>query len=137
MRLFGATHRGAHPRLKAVFTAKPGEANTAAVSFAFPRSEFIDQAHFRTICTRVQFAAKQCPAGSIYGHIKATSPLVDYPLEGPVYLRSSSHKLPDVVVALHGPPSQPIELDLVGRVDSVNGGMRMRFTKSPTRRLAS
>jgi hypothetical protein len=114
-----------------VLSARPGEANIAATSVALPRSEFIDQAHFRTICTRVQFAAAQCPAGSVYGHITATSPLVDYSLEGPIYLRSSSHKLPDVVAALHGPPSQPIEVDLVGRVDSVNGGIRTRFETVP------
>jgi hypothetical protein len=131
VRLFGPIHRGGHPRLKAVFTAKSGEANTARVSFTFPKSEFIDQAHFRTICTRVQFAAKQCPAGSVYGHVKVISPLVDYPLEGPAYLRSSSHKLPDLVVALHGPPSQPIEIDAAGRVDSVNGGLRVRFEEVP------
>jgi hypothetical protein len=129
--LYGPTHRGAHPRLKAVVTAKAGEANTAKVSFTFPKSEFIDQSHFRTICTRVQFAAKQCPAGSVYGHVKVLSPLVDYPLEGPAYLRSSTHKLPDLVVALHGPPSQPIELDAAGRVDSVNGGLRVRFEEVP------
>lgn len=131
VRLYGPTHRGAHPRLKAVLTAKPGEANTAKVSFTFPKSEFIDQAHFRTICTRVQFAANQCPAGSVYGHVKVLSPLVDYPLEGPAYLRSSTHKLPDLVVALHGPPSQPIEIDAAGRVDSVNGGLRVRFEEVP------
>jgi hypothetical protein len=131
VRLFGPIHRGGHPRLKAVFTAKPGEANSAAISFTFPRSEFIDQAHFRTICTRVQFAADQCPAGSVYGHVQAFSPLVDYPLEGPVYLRSSVHQLPDVVVALHGPPSQPIEVEAAGRVDSVNGGLRVRFQEVP------
>jgi hypothetical protein len=130
-KLFGPIHRGGHPRLRSVFTAKPGEANTARISFALPRSEFIDQAHFRTICTRVQFAANQCPPGSIYGHIKATSPLVDYALEGPVYLRSSSHKLPDVVAALRGPASQPIEVDLDGRVDSVNGGIRTTFEVVP------
>lgn len=131
LRLFGPIHRGGHPRLRAVLTARPGDANIAATSVALPRSEFIDQAHFRTICTRVQFAAKQCPAGSVYGHIKAISPLVDYPVEGPIYLRSSSHKLPDVVAALRGPPSQPIEIDLVGRVDSVNGGIRTRFETVP------
>jgi hypothetical protein len=130
-RLFGPTHRGGHPRLRSVFTASPGEANTARISFALPHSEFIDQAHFRTICTRVQFAAEQCPAGSVYGHVKATSPLVDYAVEGPIYLRSSSHKLPDVVVALQGPPSQPIEIDLDGRVDSLNGGIRTTFEVVP------
>jgi hypothetical protein len=131
VRLFGPVHRGAHPRLRAVLTAKPREANTARVSFTFPRSEFIDQAHFRTICTRVQFAAAQCPAGSVYGHVKVLSPLVDYPLEGPAYLRSSSHKLPDLVVALHGPSAQPIEIDAAGRIDSVNGGLRVRFGEVP------
>jgi hypothetical protein len=130
-KLFGPIHRGGHPRLRAVFSAKPGEANTARISFALPRSEFIDQAHFRTICTRVQFAAAQCPAGSIYGQIEATSPLVDYALKGPVYLRSSSHKLPDVVAALRGPANQPIEVDLDGRVDSVNGGIRVIFEVVP------
>jgi hypothetical protein len=131
VRLFGPIHRGGHPSLKSVFTAKPGEANTAAISFALPSSEFIDQAHFRTICTRVQFAANQCPAGSVYGHVRATSPLLDYPLQGPIYLRSSVHKLPDVVLALRGPASQPIAFDVAGRVDSVNGGLRVRFQTVP------
>lgn len=130
-KLFGPVHRGAHPRLRTVFTARAGDANTARISFALPHSEFIDQAHFRTICTRVQFAAAQCPAGAVYGHVTATSPLVDYALEGPIYLRSSSHKLPDVVAVLKGPPSQPIEVDLDGRVDSVNGGIRTTFDLVP------
>jgi hypothetical protein len=131
LRLSGPIHRGGHPRFRAVFEAKPGEANTARAVLTLPRSEFIDQAHFRTICTRVQYAANQCPAGSIYGHVKAISPLLDYPLEGPIYLRSSSHELPDVVAALRGPPSQPIALDLVGRVDSVNGGLRTSIETLP------
>jgi hypothetical protein len=130
-RLFGPIHRGGHPSFRSVFTARPGDANTGRIVFALPSSEFIDQAHFRTICTRVQFAASQCPAGSVYGHVKATSPLVDYPVEGPIYLRSSSHELPDVVAVLKGPPSQPIEVDLDGRVDSVNGGIRTTFETVP------
>jgi uncharacterized repeat protein (TIGR01451 family) len=131
LRLFGPIHRGGHPRFRAVFTAKPGEANTKRIVLALPRSEFIDQAHFRTICTRVQFAANQCPAGSVYGHVKALSPLLDYPLEGPVYLRSSTHKLPDVVAALRGPPSQPLFFEVDGRVDSVNGGLRTTIETVP------
>ncbi len=130
-RLFGPIHRGGHPRFRAVFTAKAGEANSKRVVLALPRSEFIDQGHFRTICTRVQFASKQCPAGSVYGHVKALSPLVDYPLEGPAYLRSSIHKLPDIVLVLRGPPSQPIQIEAVGRVDSVNGGIRTTIESAP------
>jgi hypothetical protein len=131
LRLSGGTTRGAHPSFRTVLTPRPGDANIAATSVALPHSEFIDQAHFRTVCTRVQFAAEQCPAGSVYGHVTATSPLVDYPLEGPVYLRSSSHKLPDIVLALKGPPSQPIEADVVARVDSVNGGIRFTVETVP------
>jgi hypothetical protein len=130
-KLFGPVTRGAHPSLRAVFTAKPGEANTRAISFTFPRSEFLDQSHIGTVCTRVQFAAEQCPARSVYGHVRAFSPLLDHPLEGPVYLRSSVHKLPDVVLALRGPPLQPIAVEAAGRVDSVNGGLRVRFQSIP------
>ena len=131
MRLLGRTRRGGHPSLRAVLKARPGDANIAAAVVALPRSEFLDQAHINTVCTRVQFGAGACPAGSVYGHASAVSPLLDQPLEGPVYLRSSSNKLPDLVVALKGPPSQPIEIDLVGRIDSVRGGIRTTFATVP------
>jgi hypothetical protein len=131
LRLFGPIHRGGHPRFRAIFEAKPGEAGTARAELTLPHSEFIDQAHFRTICTRVQYAANACPAGSVYGHVKVLTPLLDYPLEGNIYLRSSSHQLPDVVAALRGPPSQPIAFDLDGRVDSVKGRLRTRIETVP------
>jgi hypothetical protein len=130
-RLLGGTHRGAHPKLQATLRMPVGGANIAATSVALPHSEFIENAHFKTICTRVQFAAHECPAGSIYGEAEAKTPLLAEPLKGPVYLRSSSHQLPDLVVALHGPPSLPIEIDLAGRVDSVNGGLRTTFETVP------
>ena len=131
LRLKGGTKRAKYPRLRAVLTMPRGGANIAGTSVALPHSEFLAQEHIRTICTRVQFAAKQCPAGSVYGHVRAISPLVDYPLEGPVYLRSSSHPLPDMVLALRGPAHQPVEIDAVGRVDSVRGGIRVSFETVP------
>lgn len=130
-RIYGQTRRGGNPRFRAVFIAKAGDANTARVSLTLPRSEFIEQGNFRTICTRVQYAANQCPPGSIYGHVKAFSPQLDYPVQGPVYLRSSNNELPDLVLALHGPASQPIAVDLVGRVDSVKGRLRTTFETVP------
>jgi hypothetical protein len=130
-RLFGGTRRGAHPKLKAVLKARPGDANIARASVALPSSEFLDQGHIKTVCTRVQFSAGQCPPGSIYGNAVAKTPLFGTPLEGPVYLRSSDHSLPDLVAALKGPASQPVEVDLVGRIDSVKGGIRNRFEIVP------
>lgn len=131
LRLFGKTTRGAHPALKAVLTARAGDANIAQTVVALPRSEFLEQAHIRTICTRVQFAADACPKGSIYGRARALSPLVDYAVEGPVYLRASSNPLPDLVMALRGPASTPIEIEVVGRIDSVNEGIRSSFESVP------
>jgi hypothetical protein len=121
-RLFGGTHRGSFPRLRATLKMPPGGANIGSTTVVLPRSEIIEQGHFRTICTKVQFAAKECPPGSIYGFAKAKTPLIDGALEGPVYLRSHTERdkyvLPDVVVALKGPPSLPVEINLVGHVDS-------------------
>jgi len=136
IRLFGSTKRGGHPALKGTVTMPAGGSNIAEASVALPHSEFLDQSHIGTVCTRVQFAegdgnGSNCPAASIYGSATATSPLVDYTLEGPAILRSSTHKLPDLVIALHGPPSQPIAVDVAGRIDSVNGGIRTTFEGVP------
>jgi hypothetical protein len=136
IRLTGATNRGAHPALRAVLSMPEGGANLAGASVALPHSEFLDQGHIGTVCTRVQFAAgagngAECPPASIYGHVVATSPLVDYQVEGPVYLRSSTHELPDLVLALHGPPAQPIAVEAAARVDSIHGGIRSTFEATP------
>jgi hypothetical protein len=131
--LRGGTKRAAHPRLKAVLTARKGDANIRGAVVALPHSEFLEQGHIRTICTRVQFNAgggngEKCPKGSIYGRVKAITPLLDEPLSGPVYLRSSNHPLPDLVAALH---SGKVDINLDGRIDSVNGGIRNSFEAVP------
>jgi uncharacterized repeat protein (TIGR01451 family) len=125
--LFGGTHRGAHPKFRGTFKAREGDANVAGAVVTLPRSEFLDQSHIRTVCTRVQFAANACPAGSIYGHAVAKTPLLDEELAGPVYLRSSSHKLPDLVANLHG----IVDVEVVGRIDSIKGGIRANFESIP------
>jgi hypothetical protein len=75
----------------------------------------------------VQFAANKCPKGSVYGYARGFSPLLDESLEGPVYLRSSDNKLPDMVVDLQG----QVDINLVGFIDSVNGGIRTTFEAVP------
>ncbi len=128
LRLFGGTKRGAHPKLRAVARFPEGDANTASASVALPHSEFLDQGHIKTICTRVQFAANNCPRGSIYGTVKAKSPLLDEVLSGPIYLRSSNNPLPDLVATFRG---GRIDVDLSGRIDSKNGGIRNTFDVVP------
>jgi hypothetical protein len=127
LKVSGGTKRSSYPALQATLAAKKGQANIAKVAVTLPHSEFLAQNHIKTICTRVQFAADNCPKGSIYGFARAKTPLLDETLSGPVYLRSSSHPLPDLVAALHG----PIDVDLVGRIDSIDGGIRSTFESVP------
>jgi hypothetical protein len=127
IRLYGGTRRGAHPALRAIVRPRPGQANFRRAAVTLPSSAFLEQAHIRTVCTRVQFAAggghgEHCPRGAVYGRAKAWSPLIEGPATGPVYLRSSNHKLPDLVVALKGPPSAPVDVELASRIDSVKIG---------------
>jgi len=127
--LKGGTKRHRFPALKAVLTYPKGaNANIASAQVTLPHSAFLEQGHIGTVCTRVQFAANDCPKASIYGKAKAITPLLDQPLEGPVYLRSSSHELPDLVAALHG----QIDVDLAGRIDTgKGGGIRNTFEAVP------
>ncbi|HEY8808938.1 MAG TPA: hypothetical protein VIM28_02850, partial [Solirubrobacterales bacterium] len=125
--LKGGTKRGGHPALTGTYTPRAGDANLKSLVLRLPRSAFLDQAHIRTICTRVQFAAKACPAGAVYGHVTAYTPILDQPLEGPVYLRSSNHNLPDFVADLHG----LVDVEAVARIDSKGGGIRATFEDVP------
>ena len=126
--LRGGTKRTQYPALRAVLTQPlKNQANIAKVSTTLPHSEFLANEHIQTICTRVRYAAHTCPAKSVYGKATAWSPLLDKPISGPVYLRSSTHELPDLVADLGG----AIDIDLVGRVDSVNGGIRTTFETVP------
>ncbi|HEX4306599.1 MAG TPA: hypothetical protein VHZ54_11210 [Solirubrobacterales bacterium] len=133
LNLKGGTRRGAFPQLTAKLDAKAGQANLARVAVGLPHSEFLAQGHIGTVCTRVQLAADQCPADSIYGYAEAKTPLLSEPLRGPVYLRSSSHKLPDLVAALRG----QIDIDLDGRIDSHNRGIRTTFETIPDAPISS
>ena len=130
--LKGGTKRGGHPGLKAVYTPRVGDANIEGLVVRLPRSAFLDQAHIRTICTRVQFASDTCPPAAQYGYIKAWTPLLEEPLQGPVWLRSSDHKLPDLVFDLHG----LVDVEVSTRLDSRKAASgppsnRLRTHRSP------
>lgn len=129
--LKGKTKRTSHPKLIANLSSRPGDANIAKAQVKLPKAAFLDQAHVGDVCTRVQFTAKACPPSSVYGTVSATTPLLDYELTGNVYLRSSTHNLPDLVADLNGPASQPIEIALAGKTDAVKGALRNTFEAVP------
>jgi hypothetical protein len=129
-RFAGGTKRTQNPALTATLTAKPGEAGISRTVVALPPSELIDNAHLRNICTRVQFAANACPRESAIGFATAQTPLLEKPLEGPVYLRSAPENasgLPDVVAALHG----QIDITLDGKVKTVRRRLTTTFAGVP------
>jgi hypothetical protein len=127
VRISGPTKRAKNPRLRAVLETKSGQANLARTALNLPHSLFLDQSHIRTVCTRVQLAAQQCPSGSVYGQAVATSPLLSNKIRGPVYLVSSNHELPDLLADLHG----QVNIQLRGVISSKHGGLKTVFPTVP------
>jgi hypothetical protein len=119
--------RNGHPKLRAVLTARPGDANIQRAALTLPHSQFLDQAHIRTICTRPKLAANDCPPGAVYGHAEATTPLLDDPLQGPVFLVSSDHELPDLVADLRG----QVEIQLHGIISAKKARTKTVFYPVP------
>jgi hypothetical protein len=127
LKFSGGVERRGHPAIRAVLRTTPGEANSRKVAVTLPKGELLDNSHIDTICTRVQFARDACPSGSRIGAAEATTPLLDNPLQGSVYLRASSNRLPDMVVDLEG----QVNVELVGRIDAVRGALRTTFDTAP------
>ncbi len=121
------TRRAANPKFRAILKARKGDANLRRAAFQMPHAAFLDQSHIRTICTRVQLASNSCPKQAIYGNAKATSPLLNGALEGPVYLTSSTHELPDLLADLHG----QVNIRLRGEISGVHGHLKAVFFPTP------
>jgi hypothetical protein len=119
--------RNGHPAFRAVLVAREGDANIKRAALVLPRSQFLDQSHIGTICTRVQLAAAACPRRSVYGFAWAETPLLDEKVKGPVYLVSSNNELPDLLADLKG----QVNVRLRGVIDSKKKRMRTVFSSVP------
>ena len=126
-RLTGGLKRRGHPAIHVVIKAGAGEANTRRVSATLPEGQLLDNRHINTICVKADFARGTCPAGSRIGSAEVVTPLLDQPLKGSVYLRASSHDLPDLALDLNG----QLAIDAIGRVDSVDARLRAVFETVP------
>jgi hypothetical protein len=129
-RLFGGkkmTKRSQHPKFRAVLVAREGDANIGRAAVTLPHSQFLDQSHIRTICTRVQLAAHDCPKAAIYGYARAKTPLLDDELAGPVYLVSSNNPLPDLLADLRG----QVNVQLHGVISSAKARIKNVFYPVP------
>jgi hypothetical protein len=129
VQLKGATKRAGHPALRAVLTMPSGGANIARAQVGLPHALFLDQSNLNKTCTRPVLLASHCPPSTVYGHAKAWTPLLDKPLEGPVYLVGGyGYKLPALLGELNG----QIRILLKGRVDTTKRhGIRNTFEVIP------
>ncbi len=130
IRLRGSPRRGAYPQLRASFIARgPQDSNLKRIEVEMPHAEFLAQNHIREICTRPRFETGSCPPGSVYGKAVAYTPLLDEPLRGNVYLRSSAGKLPDLVADLY---SGAVRIVVEGHIGPTkSGGVDAFFDELP------
>lgn len=131
IKLNGATKRSGHPGLQATitFAHSDEEAHAKSIQVGLPHSLFLDQGNLSKVCKQADLRAGTCPAGSVYGHVKAWTPLFEKPLEGPVYLGVGfGYELPALVTDLNG----QVRILSHGRVDTTKQhGLRNTFEFVP------
>ncbi len=122
------------PKFTVTTSGKTSKANGAnlAVRLSYPNAPWGSQANIANVkvelpkqlpsrlttlqkaCTAGQFEANPagCPAASIIGHAKATTPILPVPLEGPAYFVShGGEAFPSLIIVLQG---YGVAVDLVG-----------------------
>lgn len=122
------------PKFKVSTSGKTSKANGAnlSVKLTYPKAPFGNQANIAKVkvdlpkqlpsrlttlqkaCTAAQFEANPagCPASSIVGHAKATTPLLPVPVQGPAYFVShGGEAFPSLIIVLQG---YGVTVDLVG-----------------------
>jgi hypothetical protein len=127
LRFSGALGRNGHPAVRAVLSGNARGAALASVGFSLPTDELLDLRHLRGLCPRA-VAADSCPGDSRLGTLRLESPFVDGAVEGPVYLRVPSHRLPDFTAELR---SGRLRFVLHGRASDRGGRLGVSFGSLP------
>jgi hypothetical protein len=100
----GLTATGSHPPLTAIVTQGRGEANIAKARVVLPDIIRPNVPQFQkpgALCTDAQLAARACPATSLIGSAKVRTPVLPFPLTGPVYIvLKAGNPLPELAVFL-------------------------------------
>lgn len=107
---------GASLAVKLAYPNAPqgSQANIASVKVELPKQLPSRLTTLQKACTAAQFEANPagCPAASIIGHAKVTTPILPVPLEGPAYFVShGGEAFPSLIVVLEG---YGVTVDLVG-----------------------
>jgi hypothetical protein len=127
LRFGGLTGRNGHPDITVEVTPRAADANIASMSFTLPAGELLDPRHIRSLCG-LALAVERCPPGSRLGYARLRSPLLGTSLKGPIYLRTPSGRLPDLVADLRG---EGFHFLLHGYTASPPGRISIRFPSLP------
>jgi hypothetical protein len=122
----GQTDQFDHPPFQAIVTQEAGEADITNARVVLPAILRPNVPFFNepgALCNDAQAATDTCPAKSRVGNARAYSPLLPYPLAGPVHIvQEIGNVLPKVYVYLRGPTG--LEVLLKAR-NSFLGGRRI------------
>ncbi len=110
----GKTSRKNGASLHVKLAYYPGQANIQTVKVQLPKVLPSRLTTLQKACTEQAFNTNPatCPAGSIVGYAKASTPLLDNPLQGPAYFVShGSAKFPELIIVLQG---EGVTVELAG-----------------------
>ena len=128
------TAKRKHPGLVATVTPVAGQANLKTTTVTLPASITLDANNLPVLCDLADAQKRACKQSSAVGTAKVTTPLVNGPLTGPVYLvNGGPGGLPSLLAALSGP------IDISVHADSAFTGKHVvtKFTGLPDAPLSS
>jgi hypothetical protein len=135
----GQTTDGKHPGLRTVLTQAPGQANLRSASVRLPLSLALDPENAQSddLCEFEAGKRVDCPPSSIVGHAVAHTPVLNRPLEGPVYFVKNVRvhprtgrlirTLPTLLIPLRG----EVAIDLRATTDVIGNKLVSTFPTVP------
>ena len=101
---------GKHPTLIANLTQAPGQANIGTSTLTLPLSLALDPNNSQNVCSVSDAANDSCPSNTQIGSASASTPLLNQPVSGPVYLVQGIRCTSGQPPSLQGvcPSGQPI-----------------------------
>ncbi len=124
----GHTTPATHPPLQTVVEQDVGEAGVRNVDVALPQDVGADLNALANHCPEASFVAGTCPANTVIGSAKATSPLLTQALTGPVSIvEPVGVGLPRLGLDLQG----PLHIQLFGAFTLTADGQGNSFTDIP------
>ena len=106
------TARSKDPSLAIELNTRAGDANIKSLAVTLPKAFEIDQRHLGNICDRSELASDQCAGRQPIGEAMTKTPLLEKPLQGPVYAVSGFGVLPHLAFILGG------QVDLMPEAES-------------------